>query len=211
MDISNKIRDLSKKVGAREVLFSNLSAEFSNGEVVSITGPNGSGKSTFLKIIAAATKPTKGKIEIQVNQKSINHSDFHNYFGYVAPYLNLYEEFHPLEHIKVISKILAVQFDAKTAMRLLERFELHKHFLKPIRVFSSGMKQRMRFILSILNDPIVLLLDEPFSNLDDSGIEICKEIIDEKRKNGGLILIASNDEREITLSSKQINLRNFKN
>jgi ABC-2 type transport system ATP-binding protein/heme exporter protein A len=72
------------------------------------------------------------------------------------------------------------------------------------------MKQRMRFILSILSDPIALLLDEPFSNLDDSGIEICKELINAKKDKGGLILIASNDEREIKLSSKQINLRDYR-
>lgn len=210
MEISIKITELSKKVGAKEVLFTNLSTEFNNGEIISIIGPNGSGKSTFMKIMAFATKPSKGKIEIQIDNKKINHSDFHNYFGYVAPYLNLYEEFHPLEHIQVISKILAVEYNKKDAMKLLERFELQKHYLKPIRAFSSGMKQRMRFILSILSDPIALLLDEPFSNLDDSGIEICKELINEKKDKGGLILIASNDEREIKLSSKQINLRDYR-
>jgi ABC-2 type transport system ATP-binding protein len=72
------------------------------------------------------------------------------------------------------------------------------------------MKQRMRVILSILNNPLVMLLDEPFSNLDDKGIELYRKIITEEHEKGGLIFVASNDEREIALSNKQINLKEYK-
>jgi ABC-type multidrug transport system ATPase subunit len=72
------------------------------------------------------------------------------------------------------------------------------------------MKQRMRIILSILSNPNVMLLDEPFSNLDDKGIDLYRNLIEEMHKNDTLIFIASNDEREISLSNKQINLRDFK-
>ncbi len=210
MEISISISNLSKKIGLKEILFSNLNAELTNKEVVAIIGPNGSGKSTFLKILAGVTKSSSGEIKISINNQNIKISDFHTYFGYVAPYLNLYEEFHPLEHIQIISKILGLQYDKNETLKLLDRFGLLKHYLKPIRAFSSGMKQRMRIILSVLANPIVLLLDEPFSNLDDEGIKICQDLIVEKQNKNGLILIASNDEREIQLSTKKINLKDFK-
>lgn len=208
--IEIKLENLSKQIGPKEILFSNLNFNTINGDIVSIVGPNGSGKSTFLKVLAGVMKPSNGTIELKVDNHTIKLNDFHHYFGYVAPYLNLYEEFHPLEHIKVISKIRCLDYDENKALNLLERFDLARHRLKPIKVFSSGMKQRMRIILSIINNPIVLLLDEPFSNLDDKGIELYRNIIHEENKNGALIFIASNDEREIALSNKQINLRDYK-
>ncbi|OGU59274.1 MAG: hypothetical protein A2X64_01900 [Ignavibacteria bacterium GWF2_33_9] len=208
MDI--KLKELSKQVGPKETLFTNLNFEAKNSDIVSIVGPNGSGKSTFLKVISGVMKPSKGSIELSIGGEEIKLSEFHKYFGYVAPYLNLYEEFHPLEHIKVISKIRNLKYDEKKALELLEQFNLSRHRFKPIKVFSSGMKQRMRIILSILNHPSILLLDEPFSNLDDKGIEQYKQVIDEIHKQEGLIFIASNDAREISLSNIQINLRDYK-
>lgn len=211
MQIEVKLVNLSKQIGPKEVLFTNLSFVVHNGDIVSIVGPNGSGKSTFLKILAGVMKPTSGKIELNIDGKEIKINDFHNFFGFVAPYLNLYEEFHPLEHIKVVSKIRNLPYNEKKAISLLERFDLSRHRLKPIKVFSSGMKQRMRIILSMLSEPPVMLLDEPFSNLDDKGIELYRKLIREEHENDGLIFIASNDEREISLSNHQINLRVFKN
>jgi ABC-type multidrug transport system ATPase subunit len=210
MKIEIKLNNLSKQIGPKELLFRNLSFSASNGDIVSIVGPNGSGKSTFLKVLAGVMKQSSGQIDLLIDEKTIKITDFHHYFGYVAPYLNLYDEFHPLEHIKVVSKIRNIPYNEKKSIELLERFELSRHRLKPIKVFSSGMKQRMRVILSILNNPLVMLLDEPFSNLDDKGIELYRKIITEEHEKGGLIFVASNDEREIALSNKQINLKEYK-
>lgn len=210
MQIEVNLNKLSKQIGPKERLFRDLTFTALNGDIISVVGPNGSGKSTFLKVISGVMKPTAGTVGLKIDDKEIKISDFHHYFGYVAPYLNLYEEFHPLEHIKVVAKIRNIKYDENTALKLLERFDLAKHRLKPIKVFSSGMKQRMRIILSIMNNPIVMLLDEPFSNLDDKGIELYKEIINEEMSKNGLIFIASNDEREISLSNRQINLRDYK-
>jgi ABC-type multidrug transport system ATPase subunit len=210
MKIEVNISNLSKQVGPKEILFRNMNFAASNGDIVSIVGPNGSGKSTFLKVLSGVTKPSTGKIELTIDGEQVKLSEFHHYFGYVAPYLNLYEEFHPLEHIKVICKIRNLPYEEKNALNFLERFDLARHRLKPIKLFSSGMKQRMRIILSILSNPNVMLLDEPFSNLDDKGIDLYRNLIEEMHKNDTLIFIASNDEREISLSNKQINLRDFK-
>lgn len=210
MQIDVKIKDLSKQIGHKETLFKNLNFNSKNGDIVSIIGPNGSGKSTFLKILAGVMKPTKGSIELLIDNNQIKLTEFHLFFGFVAPYLNLYEEFHPLEHMKIVAKIRNISFNEKKAIELLERFDLARHRLKPIKVFSSGMKQRFRVILSIMNNPLIMLLDEPFSNLDDKGIEIYKTIIKGEKEKDGLIFIASNDEREISLSNLQINLKEYK-
>lgn len=209
-NININLESLSKKVSASELLFKNMNYSINAGEVIAITGPNGSGKSTLLKILAGVMKPTDGKIIVNINNQDINIDNFYKYFGFVAPYLNLYEEFNPIEHLRVICKMRNIKFSNEIAMNYLEQFNLQEHYLKPIKAFSSGMKQRMKMILAILNHPSILFLDEPFSNLDEEGISNFEKIIDDFHNRGNVIFIASNDEREISLSNKKINILNYR-
>lgn len=209
-NININLESLSKKVSASELLFKNMNYSINAGEVIAITGPNGSGKSTLLKILAGVMKPTDGKITVNINNQDINIDNFYKYFGFVAPYLNLYEEFNPIEHLRVICKMRNIKFSNEIAMNYLAQFNLQEHYLKPIKAFSSGMKQRMKLILAILNQPSILFLDEPFSNLDEEGISNFEKIIDDFHNRDNVIFIASNDEREISLSNKKINILNYR-
>jgi len=209
-NININLESLSKKVSASELLFKNMNYSINAGEVIAITGPNGSGKSTLLKILAGVMKPTDGKITVNINNQDINIDNFYKYFGFVAPYLNLYEEFNPIEHLRVICKMRNIKFSNEIAMNYLAQFNLQEHYLKPIKAFSSGMKQRMKLILAILNHPSILFLDEPFSNLDEEGISNFEKIIDDFHNRDNVIFIASNDEREISLSNKKINILNYR-
>jgi len=209
-DITININNLSKRVSSSELLFKNLSFNANTGDIIAIVGPNGSGKSTLLKILAGVLKPTNGQISIIINNQNIDINNFHRYFGFVSPYLNLYEEFNPIEHLRVICKMRNIKFANEIAMNYLRQFNLQEHYLKPIKAFSSGMKLRMKMMLAILNDPAVLFLDEPFSNLDEEGITNFEKIILDFHNKGNLIFIASNDEREISIANKRVNILNYK-
>jgi len=209
-DITINISNLSKRVSPSELLFKNLSFNANTGDIIAIVGPNGSGKSTLLKILSGVLKPTNGQISIILNNQNIDINNFHRYFGFVSPYLNLYEEFNPIEHLRVICKMRNIKFANEIAMNYLRQFNLQEHYLKPIKAFSSGMKQRMKMMLAILNDPAVLFLDEPFSNLDEEGIMHFEKIILDFHNKGNLIFIASNDEREISIANKRVNILNYK-
>ena len=208
--ININIENLSKRVSASELLFRNMGFNAIEGDTIAITGPNGSGKSTLLKILAGVMKPTDGVININIQNKNININNFYNYFGYVAPYLNLYEEFNPIEHLRVICKMRNINFAEDMAMDYLSKFNLQEHYLKPIKAFSSGMKQRMKMIIAIFNNPSILFLDEPYSNLDEEGILNFEHIIRDFHNNGNVIFIASNDEREIALANKKVNILNYR-
>ncbi len=210
MQYSIKLEDLAKIVNESELIFKKIDFEMQSGDKVALVGPNGSGKSTLLKIIANTIKPSFGKISYALDGIEIKKDKLNEHFGFVSPYLNLYEDLFPVEHIEIIAKIRSVQMSKKQAVVLLEQFDLHKHQAKPIRVYSSGMKQRMKLLLAILHNPKILFLDEPFSNLDEVGINLFKDIIDNQTKFG-ILVIASNDEREISLSNKRINILDFKN
>lgn len=203
------IQNLSKIVNQNELIFKNISYQFVQNKKYSLVGPNGSGKSTLLKIISNNVRPTKGNIDYEIEGKIIPNSKIIKYYGFVAPYLSIYEELLPLEHIKIVSRIRNIRYSEEYGMDLLREFQLEKHYLKPIKFFSSGMKQRMKFLLSILHKPSILFLDEPFSNLDEKGIEIFIKNIDNYTKNG-ILIIASNDIREISLTDNSINIQDYK-
>jgi heme exporter protein A len=209
-NIKININNLSKRISPSELLFKDMHFNAIAGDIVAITGPNGSGKSTLLKILAGVLKPTSGKISIIINNQNIDINNFHRYFGFVSPYLNLYEEFNPIEHLRVMCKMRDIKFTNDMGMNLLHQFNLQEHYLKQIKAFSSGMKQRMKMILAILNDPFVLFLDEPFSNLDEEGISNFEQIIQDFHNKGNLIFIASNDNQETSIANKRINITDYR-
>ena len=92
----------------------------------------------------------------------------------------------------------------------LEKFDLYRHRAKAVKYYSSGMKQRLRLIHALINDPLILMLDEPCSNLDSKGRDILYRILDELKKDK-MLIIATNESEDINLCSKGISLeQNFK-
>lgn len=187
-------------------VFSNINIELKNAQIIGIIGPNGSGKTTLLKILCSLIKPTNGKVNLTINENEIQKDEFINYIGFVAPYINFYEEFTPLEIIRLTSKLRSTKFNESEALDILKRFELHNRRNDFIKTFSSGMKQRLRFILNFYHKPIIMLFDEPYTNLDEIAIKTIEELISESISNSCGIIIASNDKEEIKMCNQIIEL-----
>lgn len=185
-------------------IFKDINLTISNGDCIAITGENGSGKSTLIKILSHIIQPSSGKIQIKINEKLLKEDDFFHHFGFVSPYLILYEEFSPVEHFKITEDMKSVEYNEELALDLLRRFKLLDKMHEHIRTYSSGMKQRIKYIQALLGEPKVLFLDEPFTNLDSDGIEIVREIMRAHLEKGGALVIASNDERETFLQNSTI-------
>lgn len=198
--------DISKSFESKKFLFENINFNLINGNSIAITGKNGSGKSTLVKIIAGFITPTAGKINFEISGNHISMENFNQHFGFVAPYLTLYEEFTAIEQIKLFADLKGIKFNEVKANELLETFQLTNNQNKFIKKYSSGMKQRLKFILALYHNPQLLFLDEPFSNLDEMGINIVVEKIKKHLADGGAIVIATNDEREKSLCQNNINL-----
>lgn len=201
-DFILRAEGISKAFAKKKYLFKNIDFTLSSGETAGITGANGSGKSTFVKILAGLISPSEGKIRFDYMQNEIDLNKFNSYYGFAAPYLNLYDEFSPIEHIEIIRKIKNSSLEKEYFDSLINRFGLWAHRHKQIKQFSSGMKQRMKIINSLIGSPKILFLDEPTSNLDAAGSEIVGEIIREMSAKGCGIIIATNEDREKTLCSK---------
>lgn len=210
MTFKLKAENLGKAYYSRKYIFSGFNFELAPSEIVALIGKNGSGKTTLLKTLAGLLHPTSGKVLFLVDGKPIKDDMLHSYFGFVAPYLQLYEEFTPDELIRLYSMMRTKKVSTSRANQLLELFGLAEFRNEPIRNFSSGMKQRMKFVLCFASESDVIFLDEPFSNLDSEGIELVKaciaEMVSEKRTS---IVIATNDEREMQLCRRWVDLKSL--
>lgn len=197
------------KYFGRRLVFDGLNLTFKSGNVYGIAGPNGSGKSTLVKIISNIISPTRGKIIHTASHKIIESEKLHDYIGFVSPYLFLYDEFTAEENLIHFANIRGMKFNKERADHLLAQVNLFDRRNDLVRGYSSGMKQRLKFIFALLHEPQLIILDEPVSNLDNAGKEIVYGIISEEGKKN-LVLVASNEDSDLQLCKEVLNLENYK-
>jgi len=199
-----KLNNVAKHYG-RTLLFKKISFQLDKGEIIAVTGWNGSGKSTLLRIIAGLVRPSAGSVEM-VENGSVTPSDQKRQFiGMVAPALSLYDELSARENLLFFAEVRGISCELKIIDKLLADVGLAGWENAYYGIYSSGMKQRLKIAQALLHNPPLLLLDEPFSNLDSRGLEIVDFIIKNQLKRG-MILIASNEQREIQYADRIINL-----
>jgi ABC-type multidrug transport system ATPase subunit len=199
-----ELKDIAKKYH-RSFLFKNINYKFESGKSYALLGSNGSGKSTLLKIISGYTSPTKGSIEWTNNQgKLLEMKEYHNYFGFSSPYLELFEELTLLEHLQLHFKLKRI--DSKYSLeQVIEIAGFEDHKQKQLKHFSSGMMQRLKLCFVLFSDDQVLLLDEPCTNMDEKGIEWYRKLIRESIADK-LVIVASNQTHEHDFCSEKIDL-----
>jgi len=173
--------------------------------VYAITGSNGSGKSTFLQIIAGAIFHNEGNVSY-INQQGniIAEEDIFKSVSFCAPYLELIEEMTGLEFLQFHQGFKPFLQGIDPAM-VLQKVELEKAANKQIRHYSSGMKQRLKLGQCFFTDTPIVLLDEPCTNLDASGIAIYQSLLEQLKKDR-IVLIAINDPVEFKQSNQQLNI-----
>jgi ABC-type multidrug transport system ATPase subunit len=201
--------DLNKSFG-RRLIFNDLRFNFNKAGVYGISGPNGSGKSTLVKIIAGIIGASKGKIVHKLNDIQIDEEHLHNHLGFVSPYLVLYEEFSTYENLILFSEIRGISFNKERVDYLLNNFLLYKRKDDLLKTYSSGMKQRVKFIFALMHSPQLIILDEPTSNLDDEGKNCVYELVKEEGQKN-IVLIASNEKHDLELCSDIVYLEKYKN
>jgi len=195
------------KVFGRRLIFKDVDFSCKDNGIYGISGPNGSGKSTFLKIISGIISPTKGKVTHSFDGKEIDSEHLHNYLGYVAPYVVLYDEFSAVENIHFFSKIRGINFTQEKFDFLFQHFGLFDRKDDLVKGYSSGMKQRLKFIFALIHSPKILFFDEPTSNLDNSGKEKVYQTIKEESQNN-IVIIASNEDSDLAVCSTVLDLNN---
>jgi heme exporter protein A len=199
-----------EKVGhrfGRRLIFSDIDLTIQPGEILVIGGRNGSGKSTLLKVIAKILTPTKGTCEWTLGGKKLESDDLIGHRGFVGPYLELYDTLNASEHLKLVADLRSQQLTADEGEALLSRLGLPMNgdvASRYIGAFSSGMKQRVKIAMALVNSPKVLLLDEPTTNLDEEGQELVFGEIRAHQNRGGTTIIATNEAKEKALATNEM-------
>ena len=201
-----ELRGVSKRFNY-EWIFRDLTFDFESGNSYGITGQNGSGKSTLIKIISGQLTPSEGIITYH-DTKPCSVENIYAEVAFTAPYIDLVDDFN-------LSEYLQFHFSFKKILKghsqsdLLEISGLQKHRNKSLKTFSSGMKQRVKLITTILSDTKLLLLDEPTSNLDAAGVSWYGQLMEDNR-NDRIVIVGSNMEREYQFCNKSLDIADYK-
>lgn len=205
MDI--KLNNIGRRFN-REWIFESIDYTFKSGSSYAILGHNGSGKSTLLQVISGSLSPSSGTITYLEDGKNIDIDSIYQHVAVAAPYLELIEEFS-------LSELLNFHFRFKRPLNKLSTKQiialagLERSAFKPLKYFSSGMKQRAKLTLALCSDTSLVLLDEPASNLDQTGISWYKEMVSQFGKDRTLI-ICSNQDYEYDFCSFNMRITDYK-
>ncbi len=201
------LEHISKKF-QRHWIFKDVNYTFNFPGTYALLGPNGSGKSTLLRIISGMQAASVGKVHYTVAEQKVAVNRIFPHIAYTAPGQEIIEELTLKEffsfHFKFKQAINNMPVDA-----IIDAIGMDNAANKPIGDFSSGMKQRVKLAQAIFADTPILLLDEPCSNLDQSGVNQYKTWIDQ-HKNNRLVIVASNDEREYYFCNHHIKVEDYK-
>jgi ABC-type multidrug transport system ATPase subunit len=178
-------RGLERRFGTKRVL-RGLDLDVERGGFVLVTGANGSGKTTLLRIVAGLTAPTGGTISVDAERSQL---------GFLAHEPLVYRELTALENLRLYARLYRVPEGAERVGMLLERFGLWEARNDRAGTYSRGMLQRLALCRTLLHEPSLLLLDEPFSGLDADGVELLERELAERRERATCLVATHDPER----------------
>ncbi|MES2516380.1 MAG: ATP-binding cassette domain-containing protein [Bacteroidota bacterium] len=206
--ISIQLTNAGKKFG-REWIFRKVSLDVAASQKIAILGLNGSGKSTLLQALTGYLTLTEGGLVYTHNSQTLEPEQYYKFISLASPYLELVEDFtlaEQIEHAAVYKSFL----NNITTDKVLELSGMAAHKHKYIKLFSSGMKQRLKLTLAILADAPVLFLDEPTTNLDATVIDWYKHMIAYYAMHKTIIVCSNSIKDEYNFCDHVITMEEFK-
>ena len=206
--IDIKLSSAGKKFG-REWIFRKVNLDIAAGQKIAILGLNGSGKSTLLQALTCYLTLNEGELTYSNNQEKIEEEKLYAYISLASPYLELVEDFTLQEQIEHAAIYKAFSNNLNTE-NIVELSGLAAHKDKYIKLFSSGMKQRLKLTLAILADAPILFLDEPTTNLDATVIDWYKNMIANYALHKTIVVCSNSIKDEYSFCDKVITMEDFK-
>jgi heme exporter protein A len=164
------------------------------GTTVALLGRNGAGKTTLLRILAGLSKPSRGSVTI--NGMSVREEATRRKIGVLGHGISLYEELSAAENLRLFARLYGVADPEKRVDEMLERTGLERVRDGLAREFSRGMRQRLAVARVFLHDPEILILDEPFTALDDRAIGVLQALLSDMHGRGRTIVMSTHQLRE---------------
>jgi ABC-type multidrug transport system ATPase subunit len=180
--------DRVSKLYGRFAALRNVSAQFQSGRLYAVSGENGAGKSTLLRVIAGLAGPTSGSVNWPQNKPQI---------GYMAHASMLYDELSGLENLQYFASLYPHQAGDEVLSQVMESVGLDSKLERRVDAYSQGMRQRLSLARALFHDPELLLLDEPFSNLDPTGSREISKLLAGLRDSGKTVIIVTHQSAHV--------------
>ena len=198
MENSIKVIDLKKNYGNKEAV-KNVNFEIRENEIIGLLGPNGCGKTTTIGMILGLLKPTSGQVLINGFQLEKNRIEILQKINFISPYIELPKKLTVKQNLIVYGKLYSVKNLNSRIDYLVEELRLQNLLDRVTGELSSGQKNRISLAKAIINNPSVLLLDEPTASLDPETGDFVRTFLENYKKEKKVsILLASHNMDEVT-------------
>ena len=197
MSIPLEVNELSKTYNGKEAVI-NISFRINRNEIIGILGPNGCGKTTTIGMILGLLKPSHGKVLINGTELEKNRVHLLGQLNFISPYIELPKKLTVKQNLEIYGKLYDVKNLKDKIDFLSEKLRLNEFINKITGELSSGQKNRVSLAKSIINDPLILLLDEPTASLDPETGDFVRTFLENYQKeNKTSILLASHNMSEV--------------
>lgn len=186
-----QIKNVSKKY-SNHVALNDVSLNVAERSVFGLLGPNGAGKTSLIRIINQITGPDTGEILFKGEKLNSKHVER---IGYLPEERGLYKKMSVGEQVLYLAQLKGLsKADAKKRLAYwFEKFEMQSWWKKKVEELSKGMQQKVQFIVTVIHEPELLILDEPFSGFDPINAQLIKNEILELRKNGATVIFSTHN------------------
>ncbi len=181
-----------KSFGNFEVL-RGVDLQVEKGEFYTLFGPNGAGKTTLIKLLATLTDPTSGDLHVSGLDVKKEVSGIRSLIGVISHDPYLYDNLSAIENITFFASLYGLDDTDQRARSVIEQVGLERRMNDIVRTFSRGMKQRLSVARAIVHDPKILLLDEPYTGLDQHGAQIFGDMLSDLKSNHRTILMTTHN------------------
>jgi heme ABC exporter ATP-binding subunit CcmA len=198
------VEKLDKTFGARWALRSvNLTVQ--QGEIVALVGPNGAGKTTLLRIIGTLMRPNSGRVFIGKIPLAEHANAARGALGFVGHQTFMYDDLTAMENLMFYARLYDIANPAQRVQEVAQRVGIENRLPDLARTLSRGLQQRLTIARMLLNQPVVLLLDEPYTGLDKTAADLLDQVmLDAKREGRGILFSTHDLERGLAICDRAI-------
>jgi heme exporter protein A len=197
-----EVRGLVKSFGSK-VALDGIDLDVAEGEFLTLVGPNGAGKTTLIRVLATLTRPTEGSVRVAGYDLVGQGAEVRRRIGLASHQTLLYEDLSAEENLRFYGRMYEVPELEERITALLQRVGLEHRRRDLVRTFSRGMQQRLSIARALLHDPAILLLDEPYTGLDQQATEVLGEVLGALVGRSCTVLMTTHDlERGLELCDR---------
>lgn len=190
------------KIIKKNIILDDVSFSFENGKVYGLYGENGSGKTMLLRTLGGLIVPTQGEV-ISDGKRLHQDISFPDNTGIVIEHMELLPKFSARENLRLLAKVRGKATESDIDEALL-RVGLDPQLKKKVKKYSLGMKQRLNIAQAIFEKQTTILLDEPTNALDEEGVKLIYRIVEEEKRRGAVIVIATHHKEDLVKICDQV-------